>query len=136
MFPTLLQNLTTFSCGKCSGRDIRERSEIDYVNDGNHGWANKRSFKEVKEHIEEDLHAVTFPIHGRMELTTYLNSYAFVPVVKHPGVVFFIVKESIKQQVQAMLQSVGAVWPILIVNLVLIMLSGLIIWGLVGKLIQ
>ena len=135
VLPTVLINLTSFSCGRCLRSDYGRISNIDYVNDGKNGWANKRSLRDMKENIDEDLEAISFPIYGKMEMRTYLNNNIFVPVVKHPGVVFFTVKESISQQVDYMLEAVAGVWPIFIVNIVLIMLSGLIIWSLVSTFI-
>lgn len=47
LFAILLQNITRHVCGLCNGKD----SEIDYVNDGKNGWAEKQSTERVTQGI-------------------------------------------------------------------------------------
>ena len=74
---------------------------------------------------------ISFPVFGSNELTTYYG-FSFVPVFSHPGVVYFIIKDSIQDQIANMMRGVLETWPIFAVNVVLLTLAGYIIWALVS----
>ena len=123
----ILQNMTSFACGIC--KRARQTS-INFANNGKNYWAEKRSLKEMKKDIDNSVHA-SFPIFGNREVTSY-NGNEFVPLFRHPGVIYYIIKDPLKAQVLAMIKNILNTWPIFLLNLLLIILSGIAIWALVS----
>lgn len=123
----ILNNATVFTCGYCQRP---KQTTIDFTKNGKNGWAEKRSLNEMKKDIDDYVH-VSFPVFGSTELTSYYG-YAFVPVFSHPGVVYFIIKDSLMDQANQMLSDVFNTWPIFFINLLFVTISGFIIWGLVS----
>ena len=123
----VLQNMTVHACGKCN----RTRQTIlNVVSNGKNYWAEKRSLKDMKKDIDESVHA-SFPIFGSSHMMSY-NGYEFVPLFPHPGVIYYIVKDSLATQVLAMIKNILNTWPIFLFNILLILISGVIIWALVS----
>ncbi len=126
LFADMLQNLTSYACGGCKTRT----SVLDFVTNGKNGWAEKKSLTEMKKDIDDYVH-LSFPIFGSTVLETY-NGYAFVSVFPHPGVVYYIIKDTLAKQVSGMISSVLNTWPIFLINVLLITMSGFCIWALVS----
>ena len=131
LLPYIVNNLTSFACGICKRTTNAGLSALDFNKNGKNGWAEKRSISDVQRDIDSYVY-VSFPILGQQELTYFLGN-AFVPVIKHPGVVFFIIKESLDQQVASMIKSVLDIWPIVVINVLMIAVAGIIIWSLVSR---
>ena len=127
LFASILSNLTQYTCGTCKRSP---ESQLDYKNNGKNGWAEKQSLREMKKDIDNYVD-ISFPVFGSNELTTYYG-FSFVPVFSHPGVVYFIIKDSIQDQIANMMRGVLETWPIFAVNVVLLTLAGYIIWALVS----
>ena len=130
LLPYIITNMSDFACGGCKRSTNNCLTVINYSNNGKNGWAEKSTIMDVKRDIDSYVQ-VSFPLLGRQELTHYLG-FAFVPVIKHPGVVFFIIKESLDEQVSAMMKSIFSVWPIIFINGLLIVMTGIIVWSLVS----
>ena len=126
----VLQNMTSHACSICNR--VRQTS-INFANNGKNYWAEKRSMKEMKKDIDNNVHA-SFPIFGNSEVTSYYG-YEFVPLFRHPGVIYYIIKDSLKAQVLEMTNNILNTWPIFLLNLLLIILSGIAIWALVSYLV-
>eukprot|EP00794_Sanderia_malayensis_P015286 gene15286-16863_t len=124
LFADMLQNLTSYACGDCKSRT----SVLDFVSNGKNGWAEKKSLTEMKKDIDEYVH-LSFPIFGSTVLDTY-NGFAFVPVFPHPGVVYFIIKDPYIKQVQRVGLNLLNTWPIFLINILLITISGFVMWAL------
>ena len=103
---------------------------IDFETNDRNGWAQKKSLKEMKQDIANT--HVSFPVFGGTYSTTY-QGYAFVPVVPHPGVVHFTIKNNWTDQAQDIGKKVGETWPLLSVNVLLIIIVGFCIWAVVSS---
>ena len=123
----ILENATRYTCDACK----RSTTIIDYVNNGKNGQAEKRSLNEVKKDIDNFVQ-ISFPAFGSTELTTYYG-FPFTPVFSHPGVVYYIIKDSMNDIVVKMMGNIFRTWPIFLINVLLVILSGYIIWALVSK---
>ena len=105
-------------------------SALSFKSNGKNSWAEKRSIKEMKMDID-DYVQMSFPIFGNTELDLY-NGYAFVPLFSHPGVIYFIIKDTLAEQIRGMILNVLNTWPIFLINTLLIILSGFCIWSCVS----
>ncbi len=78
----------------------------------------------------DDYTHVSFVISGRTELASYLGR-PYVAAVDHPGMILFIPKETVAEQVSRSLNLLWNLWPIFVINLVFICLAGIIYFCLV-----
>ena len=85
----------------------------------------------MKTDMDDFVH-ISFPIFGNSEMMAY-NGFQFVPLFNHPGVIYYIVKDTLKTKVIGMIRNVLDTWPMLVINALLILLSGYIVWALVGS---
>ena len=104
-------------------------ASLDFVTNGRNGWAHKKTIKEMK-HDLADTH-VSFPIFGSKYSLKY-QSYAFVPIVPHPGVVHFTISNNWTNQAADIGKKVGETWPLFSVNTLLVIIVGFIIWAVVS----
>ena len=125
----VLQNMTAQACGKCNRT---QQTTLNIVSNGKNYWAEKRSLKDMKKDIDDNVHA-SFPIFGSSHMMTY-NGYEFVPLFPHPGVIYYIIKDTLATQVSEMIMNILNTWPIFLLNILLIFISGVIIWVLVSLL--
>ncbi len=125
----MLAKITSYTCRGCKN----QKSTLDFVSNGKNGWAEKKSIREMKKDID-DYVQLSFPVFGSSELDFY-NGYAFVPVFPHPGMVYFIIKDTLAKTVGGMIITVLKTWPIFLINVLFITLSGFFIWALVSPLI-
>ncbi|XP_065061575.1 uncharacterized protein LOC135688582 isoform X2 [Rhopilema esculentum] len=123
LIASILKNMTSSVCGTCKRAPM---SVLSFKSNGKNGWAEKRSIKEMKMDIDDYVH-MSFPIFGNSELDLY-NGYAFVPLFSHPGVIYFIIKDTLAEQIRGMILNVLNTWPIFLINMLLIILSGFCIW--------
>ena len=123
----VLQNMTSYACGNCKRA---EGTRLSVLSNGKNQWAEKRSLNDMKKDIDDNVHT-SFPIFGSSERVSY-NGYAFVPLFSHPGVIFYIIKDPLRTQVIGMIKNVFNTWPIILINLLMIVISGFIIWALVS----
>ena len=119
--------MTSHACGKCNR--VRQTT-INVQSNGKNYWAEKRSLKEMKMDIDDGVH-ISFPLFASSEVISY-NGHQFVPLFSHPGVIYYIIKDTLATQVKQMTKNILNTWPILILNLLLVFLSGIIIWALVS----
>ena len=126
----ILANITDSVCGTCLRSSNNGLSIIDFVNDGRNGWAQKASQKQVLDSIDKNVD-LSFPVYGRDEWTT-VGGYPYVPVAQHPGFVLVISRDGVSEQIDSMMQALVDIWPILLINTLLITLSGFCIWALVS----
>ena len=128
LFVAMLENATSYACGSCKRRPP---SVLDFKHNGKNGWAEKSSLDKMKKDIDDYVH-VSFPVFGSTVLDTYYG-YPFVAAVTHPGVIYFIIKDTLRKQIKVLVKNVLDTWPIFLINVLFIMLSGFIIWSIVSK---
>lgn len=75
---------------------------------------------------------VTFPIYGYMDQDTYKAEYGFAPIVESPGVTFIVNFSDDNEKSSLVLDALFKCWPLFAFLLILIWLSGIIIWFLVS----
>ncbi len=73
---------------------------------------------------------LSFAVSGMKDLEAILDQ-PYVGAVDHPGMILFVPKETISEKVTATLKLLGSLWPIFVVNIVLIALAGIIFISLV-----
>ena len=74
---------------------------------------------------------MSFTISGREEMTTFIGK-PYVSLIVHPGMVIFMPKPSIPEQVNEMVASLFNLWPIFIINIAFISMAGIIFAALVS----
>ncbi len=73
----------------------------------------------------------SFPILGATYGAAY-QGHVFVPIVSHPGVVHFVIKEAWTEQAIDVALKIREVWPLFVINILLIIIAGFCIWALVS----
>lgn len=127
-FVGMLENATSYACGNCKRK---AQSVLDFDYNGKNGWAEKNSLDEMKKDIDDHVH-ISFPVFGSTVLDTYYG-YPFVAAIDHPGVIYFIIKDTLRKQIKVLVVNVYKTWPIFVINMLFITLSGFIIWSLVSQ---
>lgn len=122
IFPILIKQLIDICCGNCSkGHGV---STVFY-------GSPKPSLKDVKDTItSQDVVHMSFPIGGKETDDDYKGEY-YRPIFSSPGVAVLVMKEDPSESAKAILNSVIAAWPVLLLNLVMAWLAGIAIWALV-----
>ena len=114
---------------KSNYSNCEQQATIDFATNGRNGWAEKKTIIEMKKDAG-DSH-ISFPIFGGTYSTTY-QGYAFVPVVPHPGVVHFTIKNNLTDQAQDIGKKVWETWPLFSFNVLLLTIVGFCIWAVVS----
>ena len=78
---------------------------------------------------------ITFPITGNKLLNEFIG-YPFVPLVDHPGVIVIVKEKNVNDIVLDMIMSILGIWPLFVINVVMMSLAGLIMWMLVSFILK
>ena len=124
LFADILREVIKSNYSNCE-----QQATIDFTTNGRNGWAEKTTIKEMKKDAGES--QISFPIFGGTYSTTY-QGYNFVPVIPHPGVVHFTIKNNLTDQAQDIGKKVGETWPVLSFNVLLLIIVGFCIWAVVS----
>lgn len=124
----ILDKMVLHCCGDCSNG--HGTSYVDYNLDGKQNFSTKPAKHDMTEAIDHvtDLH---FPVHGYSDQRKYLGTYKYVPVVESPGAAFIVRYDSFDAPnvTTALFNS----WPLAVVVVVFVLLSGLLYWMLVSE---
>lgn len=74
---------------------------------------------------------VSFPIFGGTSGATH-QGHVFVPVVQHPGVVHFRIRDTWDEQALDIALKIRETWPLFIIIILLMVIGGFGIWALVS----
>ena len=117
-----------FACGSCP--DLHNETVVDFVSNGKFGFSSKQNMDRVVEDID-NFTELSFPMTTNPVEEDAVNA-KFVPVIKYPGAVFITKDTDLDSRVIQMILDILNVWPIFIINILFMILTGGIIWVLVS----
>ena len=122
-----LDKMVLHCCGDCyhgHGKSI-----VDYHLDGKQNLAKKSTENDMIEAIDHRMD-LNFPKHGYSDQRTYLGTYKYVPLVESPGAAFIVRYDRLDAPItHAWINC----WPLAVIVVVFVLLSGLLFWMLVSK---
>ena len=116
-------------CGICNTPNGPRKTVLNLFRDGRKGFALKSSEKKAIAQVD-GYTDISFPITANKMLDEFLG-YPFVPLIDHPGVIVIVKEKNINDIVIDMIMSILGLWPLFMINLVLMFLAGLVMWMLV-----
>ena len=125
IIPELIQRMTSSCCTTCSG------SVVSFEQDG----LGQISEKETYPDLLNSLHQSTmfaFPIVGYAGSKKYSSYFGFIPAVEAPGMIVMVKRQSTENITMTVLKSIFGLWSIFVVNVLLALIAGIVIWMLVG----
>ena len=132
IFGTLIQPMLESSCGSC--KNGHGQTVIHLLSNGKGKLAHKVGPIEVISDID-DVTEISFPVNGLMDDSRYLKEYAFLPIVKSPGVAFLTLGE-VNPPENVALRAVLNCWPLVALSFALAHIAGFIVWILVREVIR
>ena len=129
ILPQLIERMTSSCCVTCSGTVVK------FDQDGQGHISEKNTYLDLLESIDQATTFV-FPIMGYPDTNKYSSHFGFIPAVEAPGMVVLVKKKSADNLALTVLKSVFGVWPILLINVLLAVIAGIVIWMLVCKEIE
>ena len=118
-------------CGVCNTPSGPRKTLLDLSRDGRKGFARKSSEKKTIDQIDS-FTDISFPITGNKMLDELIG-YPFVPLIDHPGVIVIVKEKNVNDIVMDMIVAILGIWPLLLINLVMLCLAGLVMWMLVRE---
>ncbi|XP_057300471.1 uncharacterized protein LOC130632586 isoform X2 [Hydractinia symbiolongicarpus] len=130
VFSQLLDDLVTHSCGTCERPSGVRNTTLDKKLNGRGSYAEKANFNKVVKEIDgyTDL---TFPVIGFSGLVEYFG-YKYVSLLHRPGVVLIVRDKPISEIVVEMIFMVLSIWPLILLNLIMMTAAGFLVWILEG----
>ena len=130
VFGEILDNAIHFTCGTCNTPSGLVTTKLDKSRNGRGGFAEKKSELKTLNEIDE-FTDLSFPIIGN-SLSDEMVGYPFVPLVAHPGVVVIVRDKNINEIVIEMIVMIVGIYPLLLLNLLMMITAGFIVWLLVS----
>ena len=122
-----------FICGTCLRPRGETNSTFTMEFNGRNSVAQKSS--ELKAIQEIDQYTdLTFPVVGTNDLDEFMK-YPFVPLIEHPGIVLIAKDKSTNDVVVDMIIMIFNVWPLYLLNLMIMFMAGFTVWILVSKIL-
>ena len=129
ILPELIRRMTTSCCVTCSG------TVLNFDQDGPGRVSEKDTYPELLKSLDKAT-TFAFPIVGYPNTDTYGSQFGFIPGVEAPGMVIIVKKKSTENLALAVFNSVFGIWPVLLINVVLALVAGIIIWILVCSVLR
>ncbi|XP_057300635.1 uncharacterized protein LOC130634855 isoform X2 [Hydractinia symbiolongicarpus] len=127
--PVVINNLIHNVCGFCA-RAGNKRTTVDFVSNGKFGFSCKPNINRVVEDID-DFTEISFPLSSNPIPDDNGNiSSVYVPLLKYPGAVLILRDDGMASYVTKIVADIFKVWPIFLLNIILILISGILIWAL------
>ena len=117
------------SCGECQTTNGIVKTVLDKDRNGRGVFAEKSSQLRTVEDIDE-ITDFTFPIISGTFAEEFMG-YPFVPLIKYPGMMLIVKDKSINEIVLDMILMILSVWPLILINLLMMILAGYLVWLLV-----
>lgn len=130
VFGKILDDAIHFTCGTCNTPSGLLSTKLDKSRNGRGGFAEKASELKTLNEIDE-FTDLSFPIIGNT-LSDEMVGYPFVPLVSHPGVVAIVRDKDINEIVVDMIVMIISIYPLLLLNLLMMVTAGFIVWILVS----
>lgn len=103
---------------------------MKFDQDGQGHISEKDTYPDLLESIDQAT-TFAFPIMGYPGTNKYNSHFGFIPAVEAPGMVVMVKKKSSDNLALTVLKSVFGIWPILVINVLLAVIAGIVIWMLV-----
>ena len=127
LFPFIIQNMVPFCCQWCQAHGT---TIVKGMESGTKRANKKRDHNQVRSSVgESDL---SFPLSGYQGQQHFMGQFGFLAIVEAPSVVFIVPKEDFNLSSMRLLSSVFQCWSVVLINLMMVFLSGIIIWFLVS----
>ena len=111
-------------CGNCS----LYKDSVLYYDRTKSGKNPKKEFEaEMKQTVDTDVH-LYFPVSGLKEVTVFQSIHQFIQIVESPGSAFIVVDQSKKPKTTQMINQLLATWPLTVMIVLLMVLTGVVIW--------
>ena len=68
----------------------------------------------------------------KLSFKDFLSGYMYVPMAQHPGIVMMVKTKTINDIVGDVVLLIFKIWPLLLVNTLMIVIAGHVIWMLVS----
>lgn len=127
MIPEILNNLTIECCQTCQAHG---KSFVDFVQNGKNMSAFQHNEMDVQALID-DTNDLSFPVYGWKWQDRYQEVYRYIPLVESPGFAFLLIQPETDSPLRAIVSSIIATWPYLLITLMMALLAGIVIWFLV-----
>ena len=125
IIPELIERMTSSCCTTCPS------SMVTFDKDGQGEISEQETYPDLLSSIHEST-TFTFPMMGYPSSKTYSSHFGFIPGVEAPGMIVMVKKQSAASISLTVLKSVFGLWPILVVNILLALIAGIVMWMLVG----
>ena len=131
VFPQILDEMINYACGKCYRPSGIYDSLMEQFRNSHGTLAKKSSITKVISEINS-FTDVSFPIHGQVDLQ-HIMGYPYIPLLQHPGVVMVTKQPSINKLVFNVVRMIFRIWPLVVCNILLILLTGALLWYIVSS---
>ena len=128
-FGKILTDLVEVSCGVCTTSNGDITTKLDKIRNGRNMYAEKSSQLRAVQDIDS-FTDLSFPIIGSQLVDEFMG-YPFVSLIGHPGVVLIVKDRNINEIVLGMIELILSVWPLIVVNVLMMILAGFLVWLLV-----
>ena len=129
IFIEILRHMIPTICGKCKRRNGIVSTTIDFKHNGRGNYAQKKLEIQAIQEIDA-FTDLTFPIIGTEYLDKFLD-YPFIPVLEYPGAVVIAKDKEWTEVVNDMIVALLSVWPLIVVNTLIMIVAGFVVWLLV-----
>lgn len=129
IFPTIIRDMITSVCGFCPDAN-QNTTTVDLTSNGKYDYASKSTLERVVEDID-DFTQLSFPLSASVKATDSIDM-VYVPILKYPGALFIIRKYDIHEHVIHVVVQILQIWPLFVINFMLILFVGAAIWLLVS----
>ena len=130
VFGKILDDAIHFMCGTCNTPSGLVNTKLDKSRNGRGGFAEKTSELKTLNEIDQ-FTDLSFPIIANT-LSDEMVGYPFVPLVAHPGVVAIVRDKDINEIVIDMIVMIVGIYPLLLLNLLMMVTAGFLVWMLVS----
>lgn len=103
---------------------------VYFVGNNTNHRSEKRGHDQVRASVEES--DLSFPLYGYKGQDHFMGQFGFMAVVESPSVVLIVPKEDSNSSSMRLLSSLFQCWPVMLINLCIVFLSGIVIWFLVS----
>lgn len=128
VFPSFVRSLIVSTCGECTGISSNYTTRVDYISNGKGAFARKRNIDRVLDDIDANTH-IAFPLTTAPVDSS--NAAEFAILIKYPGAMYIVRKPSVKDQVEAMLVKLLETLPLFLINILMMMVAGTVVFLLV-----
>ena len=123
------------SCGNCNGPRGHGFSVVHFDIDINGTVCQKDSLSACVSHANFYTD-ITFPVRGRKNLEDFVGVGKYLELIDYPNAAMLVLKKSkVISRTEALLNAIFGIWPLVVINLLMAILAGLLLWSLVSSFI-